>query len=155
MLHRRRAICYKSGGTPLQVVVNENSKPSQFARSALTEHKMSQVKFNEYRPGYVNSANGLTRVTKGQVWRVPGGSDIRVMVAGIEDGAVFIRPEDDAAFRSVFTRQETNKNGTLVDVLAFKEMGSGFKKGSPDEWKNGTFAAHEAWDVWQRMALLP
>lgn len=110
---------------------------------------------NEYRPGHVNSANGLTRVTKGQVWYCLREPEDRVVIAivGIEEGAVYIRPESENAFRGVFTRQEADKKGHHVDVLAFKEMGSDFKKGSPDEWKNGTFAAHEAWDVWRRMTL--
>jgi len=89
------------------------------------------------------------------VWRVTnGGGSVSARIEGLEDGAVYLRPHDEGAFRAVFTRQEANKQGQPVDVLAFKEMG-GFKKGAPDEWKNGTFAAHEAWDVWLKMSLEP
>ena len=108
---------------------------------------------SEHRPGYVYSTNGFTRIAKGQVWYGGEGANLLVLsVVGIEEGAVYLWPEDPVRFRELFSRKATNKQGEMVDDLAFKEMGSDFKKGSSDEWKNGTFAAHEAWDVWKRIA---
>jgi hypothetical protein len=112
----------------------------------------------EHKPGYVYSASGLTPVAKGLVWECSGEDQpivpVFATVVGIEQGAVFLQAENDVAFRARFSKMETDKHGNLVKAMPFKHTAEGsIKKGSPDEWKNGTFAAHEAWDVWRQMRL--
>lgn len=109
----------------------------------------------EHRPGFVCSADGFVPIRKGQSWFVfePGSPvGFSVTVVGVEDGAVFVKPADEEAFRKAFTKHGVNKHGEPIEVLPFKFTAPGSpKKG--EEWKNGTYAAHEAWTVWHQMRL--
>jgi hypothetical protein len=124
--------------------------------------------YREHRPGKVCSASGsLVDIKKGQVWHCFAtseigreayvlrlGSPLVASVVGVEEGTVYLWPENVERFTEMFTTKGTDKHGNPVDVMPFKHTPDGsFKKGSPDEWRNGTFSAHEAWTVWRQMKL--
>jgi hypothetical protein len=101
------------------------------------------------------------QIKQGQVWHcfsakdgVLVGTPLVASVVRVEEGTVYLWPENTERFKAMFTTQGTDKHGNPVELLPFKHTPEGsFKKGSPDEWKNGTFAAHEAWTVWNQMKL--
>jgi hypothetical protein len=124
-----------------------------------------------WRPGWVISRWGRTKVEPGQRWRyvakVPVGHvdliDAEItgdvlpltVVSTSPEGEVVLRPSSKELAERLFPEQETMFKGKPIKTrnCPFMWVGDIGNRKHPAAPQEGDLMVHEAWDVWQSMHL--